>query len=104
MDPTAPIDSITCRNKGAFVMQCHVKWRVGEGPITPSDYSPEMNTRLDLNGCHAPRRGGDDSLEDPPKGDAAPVRARPGVYNPYAATNGDQLMQVWSARAMARHN
>jgi hypothetical protein len=41
MDPTAPVDSITCRNKGAFVLKCHVKWRVGDGPITQSDYSSE---------------------------------------------------------------
>jgi hypothetical protein len=42
MDPTEPVDSITCRNKGAFEMKCHVKWRVDEGPITESAYSPEF--------------------------------------------------------------
>jgi hypothetical protein len=42
MDPTDPVDSITCRNKGAFVMQCHVKWRVDGGPITQTDYSAEF--------------------------------------------------------------
>ena len=36
-----PIDSITCVNKGAFVMKFHVKWQVGDGPVTPSPYSPE---------------------------------------------------------------
>jgi hypothetical protein len=42
MDPTAPIDSITCQNRGAFVMKCHVKWQQGGGPITQSDYSAEF--------------------------------------------------------------
>ena len=42
MDPSNGIDSITCRNRGAFVMKCHVKWQVADGPITQSDYSGEF--------------------------------------------------------------
>jgi hypothetical protein len=42
MDPTVPIDSITCQNRGGFVMKCHVKWQLDGGPITQSDYSAEF--------------------------------------------------------------
>jgi hypothetical protein len=51
MQPT--VDSITCKNKGAFVMKCHVKWQVDGGAIEQSNYSPEFpvdqEQKFDLN-------------------------------------------------------
>jgi hypothetical protein len=86
MDPTVPIDSITCRNKGAFVMKCHVKWRVGEGPITQSDYSPEypvdQEQSFDLNVFDIP--------------DAATVWAH---YRIEAGKSGDTPMMVFGRNA-----
>ena len=82
MDPTEPVDSITCRNKGAFVMKFHVKWQVAGGPITPSDYCPEFPVNqeqtFDLNVFEIP--------------DAATVWAH---YRIEAGVSGDTQMMVF---------